>query len=68
MPPLPKRKIAHARQGERRQHLKISASALMECPQCHNPKTPHRACPTCGYYNGRQAVVIETKEKKKKTQ
>lgn len=66
MPPLPKRKIAHARQGERRQQLKLTAKALMECPQCHNPKMPHTACPTCGYYNGREAVAVETKEKKKK--
>ena len=67
MPPLPKRKIAHARQGERRQQLKLTAKSLMECPQCHSPKAPHRACPTCGYYNGREAVAIKTKEKKKKT-
>ena len=67
MPPLPKRKIAHARQGERRQQLKLTAQALMECPQCHNPKAPHQACPTCGYYNGREVVTVETKEKKKKT-
>ena len=66
MPPLPKRKIAHARQAERRQHLKLSSQALMECPQCHNPKTPHRACPTCGYYNGRQAVVIENLKRRPK--
>jgi large subunit ribosomal protein L32 len=66
MPPLPKRKIAHARQGERRQHLKLTVQALMECSQCHNPKMPHTACSTCGYYNGREAVAVETKEKKKK--
>jgi large subunit ribosomal protein L32 len=66
MPPLPKRKTSHARQGERRQQLKLSATALMDCPQCHNPKVPHQACPTCGYYNGREAVVIENKDKKKK--
>jgi len=66
MPPLPKRKTASARQGERRQHLKLSAQALMACPQCQHPKEPHKVCPTCGYYNGREVIVIETKEKKKK--
>ena len=35
------------------------------CPQCHNPKMPHQACPTCGTYNGRE--VIKLKEKKKPT-
>ena len=66
MPPLPKRKTPKARQLERRQHLKLTAKALMECSQCHNPKMPHTACPTCGFYAGREAVAIDTKEKKKK--
>jgi large subunit ribosomal protein L32 len=66
MPPLPKRKISHARQAERRQQLKLKAQALMQCPHCQNPKMPHTACPTCGYYNGREAVAVESKEKKKK--
>jgi len=66
MPPLPKRKTASARQGERRQHLKLTAQALMVCPQCQNPKATHRVCPTCGFYNSREVVIIDTKEKKKK--
>ena len=66
MPPLPKKKIAHARQAERRQHLKLTAQALMECPKCKNPKAPHAVCPTCGFYNGREVVAVESKEKKKK--
>ncbi len=64
MPPLPKRKTASARQGKRRQHLKLSAQAMMACPQCQHPKTPHEVCHTCGYYNGREVITIETKEKK----
>ena len=66
MPPLPKKKTAHARQGERRQHLKASVQTLMECPQCHNPKASHEVCHTCGYYNGREVITIEVKEKKGK--
>jgi large subunit ribosomal protein L32 len=65
MPPLPKRKIAHARQGERRQHLKLTAQALMECPKCKNPKPSHQACPNCGSYDGREVIAIEEKTKKK---
>ena len=30
-----------------------------ECPQCHQPKIPHRVCGNCGYYAGRQAVEVE---------
>ncbi|HJW88221.1 MAG TPA: 50S ribosomal protein L32, partial [Dehalococcoidia bacterium] len=55
---------ARARQGERRSHLHRVSLSLSPCSQCHTPKLPHHACPTCGYYNGRQAVKIKGKGKK----
>lgn len=30
---------------------------LMECPQCHAVKLPHRLCLACGYYNGREVIT-----------
>jgi large subunit ribosomal protein L32 len=65
MAPLPKRKYAKARQGQRRAHLGLVAPVVIECPQCHSPKRPHHACPTCGSYNGRDAVEIKTPKPKK---
>ena len=53
---VPKRKVAHARQMERRSHLALTLPTLVECPHCHEMKLPHRVCPACGWYNGRQAV------------
>ncbi len=53
---LPKRKISRARQGERRAHLFLKPAALVECPQCHERRLPHRACPACGYYRGMQVI------------
>jgi large subunit ribosomal protein L32 len=32
---------------------------LSACPNCGDPKLPHRACPTCGMYNGEQVVDID---------
>ena len=61
---LPKQKTAKARQGKRRSHLGASVPALNYCPQCNSPKLPHRVCPTCGSYSGRE--VIEVKSPKKK--
>lgn len=26
------------------------------CEKCHAPALAHKACPTCGFYKGRQAV------------
>jgi large subunit ribosomal protein L32 len=56
---VPKRRVSKARQGERRAHLAIGAPALVECDHCHELKRAHHVCPTCGYYNGREAVSIE---------
>jgi len=53
---VPKRRVSHARQGERRAHQAISLPRLEECSHCHEPKLPHHVCPNCGYYQGRLAV------------
>jgi large subunit ribosomal protein L32 len=53
---VPKRRVSHARQGERRAHQAISLPKLEECPHCHEMKLPHHVCPNCGYYQGRLAV------------
>lgn len=63
MPPLPKRKYAKSRQRERRGHIKMEAPATDTCPQCHSVKLSHRACPTCGYYAGREVVKVKTSKK-----
>ncbi|MCH8109169.1 MAG: 50S ribosomal protein L32 [Chloroflexi bacterium] len=56
MPPLPKKKHSKKRKGGRTAHFGLTPITLSECPQCHSVKLPHRACPTCGYYNGREVV------------
>jgi len=61
---LPKRKYAKARQGKRRNHLKLSLPHLDSCPQCHSPKLSHHVCPTCGSYAGREVIEIKSPKKK----
>jgi len=60
---VPKRRVSKARQGERRSHLALKPPKLEECPHCHQPKRPHHACPTCGWYGGREAVRIKTRSR-----
>ncbi|HHS13296.1 MAG TPA: 50S ribosomal protein L32 [bacterium] len=55
--PLPKRKISRSRRDKRRTHKKLSSPMVAECSHCHQPKLPHKACPNCGYYNGRLVIV-----------
>lgn len=63
MPPLPKRKTAKARQGERRSHLQIKTAGLVPCPQCRKPRLPHSACPECGFYRGKIVKTTTATEK-----
>ena len=56
--PVPKRKTSRAVRDSRRATHHIEAPAGSTCSQCHQPKLPHRVCPTCGYYKGKE--VIET--------
>ncbi|HCV42165.1 MAG TPA: 50S ribosomal protein L32 [Bacteroidetes bacterium] len=51
--PNPKRRHSKTRGRKRRTHYKAVGAAVAECPNCHTEKLPHRACPNCGFYNGR---------------
>ena len=57
--PLPKRRHSNARTRKRRSHHALSMPTLVECPNCHERKLPHRACSACGYYRGREVVKRE---------
>jgi large subunit ribosomal protein L32 len=34
------------------------APVLAKCGQCGTSIRPHTACPSCGYYKGRQVLTI----------
>lgn len=55
---LPKRKHSQARRDKRRSHWKLTTLSLTRCGQCAKPIRPHRVCPSCGFYRGRQAVTM----------
>ncbi|MCX6144546.1 MAG: 50S ribosomal protein L32 [Ignavibacteriales bacterium] len=55
--PNPKRRHSKARGRKRRTHYKASAPSTAECPNCHEQKLQHRACPNCGYYDGRSIII-----------
>lgn len=60
---VPKRKTSKARRDQRRANWKISAPALVGCPQCHAKKLAHRVCRSCGYYDGEQVIAVGKDEK-----
>jgi large subunit ribosomal protein L32 len=57
---VPKQKQSHSRTSKRRAQHKAAAPGYNSCPTCHSPRLPHRVCPTCGSYKGRE--VTEPRE------
>ncbi|MGE5557901.1 MAG: 50S ribosomal protein L32 [Bacillota bacterium] len=59
----PKNRMSKSNSRARRANWKIVLPSLGICPQCHQPKMPHRACTFCGSYQGREIVKQEVKKK-----
>ena len=59
---VPKRRTSLARKRKRRSHLSLVAPNVDTCPQCKEPKEPHRACRVCGTYKGRSVIAVEEAE------
>ena len=57
---VPKKKTTKSRRNMRRAHDALTASAYGECPNCGELKRPHHVCAACGYYDGREAVEVES--------
>ena len=53
---VPKRRQSKTRGRKRRTNWKISSPQVSNCPQCSEPKQPHRVCPNCGYYKDRPVI------------
>ena len=56
---VPKKKTSKSRRDMRRSHDALTAPAASLCPQCKSPKLPHRACPSCGTYKGKEVLKAE---------
>jgi large subunit ribosomal protein L32 len=56
---VPKKKQSKTRTAKRRATWKAEATSYSSCPQCKQPKMPHRGGGNCGYYAGRHAVEVE---------
>ena len=53
---VPFRKVSKTRGRMRRTHYKISANETTKCPKCGAEIRPHRVCPECGSYKGKDVV------------
>lgn len=55
----PKRRHSKSRRDKRRAHHALSKPATAACDNCGEPKLPHRVCPSCGTYRGRDVIEVE---------
>jgi large subunit ribosomal protein L32 len=44
----------------RRSHDSLTTAAQTECANCGEVKRPHHVCASCGYYDGREVVEIDS--------
>ncbi|HKV39970.1 MAG TPA: 50S ribosomal protein L32 [Blastocatellia bacterium] len=58
--PNPKRKHSKSRTGKRRAHDHLADPGVSRCPNCGEPRLPHRVCLKCGFYGGR--LVLENRK------
>lgn len=58
--PVPRRRRSKNRRDQQRTHKKLHASNVQRCDQCGAPKRPHRVCPKCGSYRGREYKTTVT--------
>jgi large subunit ribosomal protein L32 len=59
---VPKKRQSSARRDKRRANHRAERPRLNECPRCHSPRLPHRVCPACGTYAGREVISFEEPE------
>lgn len=62
--PVPPKRLSKGRTRSRRAHHALTAPTLTTCPQCKQPTRPHTACPSCGFYKGRDVLGMKTKVEK----
>jgi len=49
--------------GKRRSHAALSGTRLSTC-ECGAQRVSHRACPSCGKYNGRVIIDVVARAKR----
>ena len=55
---VPKRKTAKSKTKMRRAaNSKMTATGFVECPQCHEPKLPHRVCQITRTLQGKEIML-----------
>lgn len=60
---VPKKRTSSTRRDKRRATHRAAKARPNRCPRCHSPRLPHRVCPTCGTYAGREVIEHKIAER-----
>ena len=62
---VPKERTSRSKRGMRRAHHdRMTPPNVSKCSRCDEAKLPHRVCPSCGYYGGREVFAPESEATK----
>ncbi|MBT4287396.1 MAG: 50S ribosomal protein L32 [Deltaproteobacteria bacterium] len=56
---VPTRRTSRSVSKKRRTHKNLPQVNFVTCSNCQEMILPHRVCPKCGYYHGKQIVAVE---------
>ena len=57
---VPKRRVSRTRRDTRRSSVwKLPIPNFSKCTQCGELKLPHKVCPNCGFYKGKEIIKKE---------
>jgi large subunit ribosomal protein L32 len=60
---LPAKKSSRSSKRRRASHFALKKMEMSSCSHCKKKILPHKVCPFCGYYAGREIIKIKIKTK-----
>lgn len=61
---VPFHRVSKSRKRLRRSHNALTAVGTVKCPNCGEMIKPHRVCPKCGFYKGKEEIKMTEEEAK----
>ncbi len=56
---VPQVRTSQRKRGHRRSHHALRAPNLVTCNNCSALILPHRVCPQCGHFKGKEVLQVE---------
>lgn len=64
--PVPGKRRSSSKLRRTRAHIALKKIHFMACSHCKKNILPHKVCPFCGYYKGKEVIAHSHSHKKEK--